>query len=344
MNMPQLISSADYDRLGKDRRTLATRVHRGELVRVRRGFYLSAAEWEKLTAREKYGLRALAFEQLSTKEPVLCGATAALLWGLWIVGTPQKLYAVTEVTAGGRSANGVVRRLGSLSEGVVRCGPFLVTDKLTTTLELINKLSFAYAVAICDSSLRPFDWNNQVNVFAPRDSSPFDQVPVWGPDVPQGPPLSLEQLRAGASSLPTHAARQRALAVINFASALSGSAGESISRVRMFQLGFPTPVLQKTFVLSTGRNALVDFWFDKQKVAGEFDGLGKYLRSGWGGGLSTADRIIAEKKREDQIRAQGVSFARWGWAEMRNTAQLARLLRQAGLPQAHKSAAVGRFR
>lgn len=340
MTMPQLISSADYDRLGKDRRSLAARVRRGEIVRVRRGYYAPAAEWEKLTGKDKYGLRALAFTQLSVNEPVLCHAAAALLWGLWIVGTPTKLHAVTESSGGGRSANGVARHRGSLTNSVLRCGPFLITDKLTTTLELINKLSFAYAVAICDSSLRPFERRGQVNHFTSSGSSPFEHVPVWGPDVPQGRPLTLEQLYAGAALLPTRAARVRVAAVIDFASALSGSAGESISRVRMHQLGFPAPVLQAPFTLDGGKKAQVDFWFPQQRTVGEFDGRGKYLRDDWASGSELPDRLLAEKWREDQIRAQGVTFVRWGWAEMNNAEQLARMLRQAGLPQAWKSAAV----
>ncbi|WP_227878512.1 hypothetical protein [Arthrobacter dokdonensis] len=38
--------------------------------------------------------------------------------------------------------------------------------------------------------------------------------------------------------------------------------------------------------------------------AGEFDGRGKYLRKDWAGGRSLQDRIMAEKNREDQIRAR----------------------------------------
>ncbi|WP_207343854.1 type IV toxin-antitoxin system AbiEi family antitoxin domain-containing protein [Arthrobacter sp. E3] len=37
MDAPKLIRSADYARLGQDRRKLATLHHRGEIVRIRRG-------------------------------------------------------------------------------------------------------------------------------------------------------------------------------------------------------------------------------------------------------------------------------------------------------------------
>ncbi|MHA7306727.1 hypothetical protein ACX80E_16040 [Arthrobacter sp. TMN-49] len=333
MTTPRLISSADYDRFGQDRRKLATLQQRGQLVRVRRGIYVETAEWNKLAENERYGLKALACARLAATEPVFCHATAALLWGLWIVGTPQKLHTVTEVTSSGRSSNGVIRHIGSRTESVLRCGPFLVTDKLTTTLALISTLAFPYAVAVCDSSLQVPRSSADVNQFAAPEADPFERTASWNAGSPQDGPLSVDELLAAAQLLPSRAAQSRTLKVIGFASALSGSAGESLSRVKMFQMGFPVPVLQQKFELSGGRNAFVDFWFKKQRIVGEFDGNGKYLRDDWGGGLSLQDRIMAEKKREDQIRAYGVGFARWDWKEMMHKERFAYILRQAGLRQ-----------
>lgn len=332
MNMPRLIKSEDYDLFGQDRRKLATLQQRGEIIRVRRGIYVETTEWNVLSDAERFGLKALACANLAATEPVFCHATAALLWGLWIVGTPQKLHMVTEVTTSGRSSNGIVRHIGSRTRGVTRCGPLLVTDMLTTTLQLINTLAFPYALAVCDSSLRAPRRGN-VNLFARPDSDPFEHTPVWKTDSPQGRPLSIEELRGAAETLPGRAAKSRSLKVMEFASDLSGSAGESLSRVKMFEMGFPEPILQEKFVLGGGKNAFVDFWFKEQGIVGEFDGKGKYLRDGWGGGLSLQDRIMAEKKREDQIRAFGVGFARWDWQEMMNKERFGFILCQAGLRQ-----------
>ncbi|MGA7204079.1 MAG: hypothetical protein WBX27_05560 [Specibacter sp.] len=224
---------------------------------------------------------------------------------------------VTESTGGGRSRNGVVRHLGSLNDGVVQCGPFALTDKLTTTMMLINSLAFRYAVAVCDSSLRPPRRGSGRNQFAPAGGgSASRDTPAWDLDVTQGQPLQPAQFMDAAQALPSKAARDRALAVIKFSSGLSGSAGESLSRVAMFIHGFPAPVLQQQFSLRDGREAFVDFWFEEQRLAGEFDGQGKYLRDDWGAGLSIQQRVMAEKQREDQIRAQGVGFVRWVWDEM----------------------------
>ncbi|MFQ4147385.1 type IV toxin-antitoxin system AbiEi family antitoxin domain-containing protein [Arthrobacter sp. LAPM80] len=333
MSMPRLIVPSDLEQLGQDRRKLVDLSNKGELIRLRRGVYVNTAEWLELRPQQQYGLKALAFQQQAQRQPVFCDATAALLWGLWLVGTPQRLHVATEVTAGGRSRNGVQRHIGSTTEGISQCGPFLITNKLSTTLRLIRTLDFPYAVAVCDSGMRAPDRKHSFNRFTPVGADAFPGDPLWQSAYPQGPGLSREELVAAAQLLPSRAAQQRALAVINFASPLSGSAGESLSRAKIHQFGFPAPMLQKRFGLRDGSDAYVDFWFKELQLAGEFDGKGKYLRADWGGGLSIQDRVMKEKQREDQIRAQGVGFVRWDWKEMMNRERFISLLREAGLRQ-----------
>lgn len=333
MSMPRLILPSDLESVGQDRRKLVALCNKGELTRLRRGVYVTASDFRELHPLQQYGLRALAFQQLAPRQPVLCHATAALLWGLWIVGSPQRLHVMTEVTRGGRTENGVIRHRGSMTEGVVHCGPFQLTDKLTTVTQLILSLPFPYAVAVCDSSLRVPNRQHIYNQFTQADRDPQPGEPRWQSNYPQGTPLGREQLAAAADLLPSRAANVRAMAVINFASALSGSAGESISRAKMHMFGFPIPVLQKHFTLRDGSDAFVDFWFEQLRLAGEFDGKEKYLRAGWSGGLSIQDRVLKEKQREDQIRSQDVGFVRWTWAEMLNRERFIALLRQAGLRQ-----------
>ncbi|SED97987.1 Transcriptional regulator, AbiEi antitoxin, Type IV TA system [Arthrobacter alpinus] len=331
MNKPRLILPSDLRLVGQDPRKLAQLHRKGELVRLRRGVYAKSTDWNSLNPTEQYGLRVAAFQALVPRQPVLCHATAALLWGLWVVGLPSKLHVVTEVATSGRSNNGVIRHVGSLTEGIVQCGQFLLTDKQTTTIALIKELSFPYAVAVCDSALRTPEQRQAVNQFTPAGTEPVLHEPSWTTDGTQGSELSCHDLLAAAGQLTSRASRERTSAVINFASALSGSAGESISRAKMHQLGFPPPVLQKHYLLRDGSDAFVDFWFKEQNLAGEFDGKGKYTRSDWGGGLSIQDRVMKEKAREDQIRAQGVRFVRWTWQELSDRNRFEQPLRQAGL-------------
>lgn len=332
MNNPRLILPSDFRLAGQDPRVLAQRTKKGELVRVRRGVYTKSSDWTSANPAERYGLQAAAFQALAPRQPVFCHATAARLWGLWIVGLPNKLHVVTEVVTSGRSNNGVIRRTGSLTDNVVQCGSFRLTDKLTTAFALIRTLSFPYAVAVCDSALRRPEQKHAVNHMVSLHLRPLAQEPSWETDGPQGPAVTPYEFRELAALLPSRAARERALTVINFASALSGSAGESISRARMHQLGFPAPILQKEFTLRTGKAAFVDFWFRDLGLAGEFDGKAKYLRADWDGG-SMEERLWKEKLREDDIRSQGVRFVRWTWCEVDNRNTFEQLLRRAGLPQ-----------
>ncbi|WP_218711431.1 type IV toxin-antitoxin system AbiEi family antitoxin domain-containing protein [Arthrobacter sp. BF1] len=333
MSMPRLILPSDFEKSGRDRRQLVALCNYGELTRVRRGVYAKTAAVRELSPLQNYGLHVLAFQALTSRQPVLCHASAALLWGLWIVGTPQRLHVMTDVMLGGRNENGVIRHRGSMTDGLQRCGPFLLTDKLTTVVQLILALDFPYAVAICDSSLRAPEKKHLFNDFTPptMDSAQFD--PLWQSTYPQGQVLRREDLMVAADNLPNATARKRALSVISFANPLSGSAGESISRAKMHLFGFPAPVLQKHFTLRDGSDAFTDFWFEKIKLVGEFDGKGKYLRDDWGGGLSIQDRVMKEKQRENQIRAQVSGFVRWEWKEMMNRERFISLLREAGLRQ-----------
>lgn len=331
MSSPRLIRPQTLHNVGLDPRTLVTRQQRGELQRVRRGVYVDASEWAALSATQRYGLRALAYQQSAQSQPIFSHETAAMLWGLWLVGMPPALHVLTKHASGGRSKNGVVRHFGNTTDSIISCGTFRITDKISTVIALMTTLDFPYAVAVCDSSLRVCAPQYQFNLFTRTDNPYLD--PTWQTNHPQGLSLRKDELLAAAAELPSQAARRRALAVINFSSGLSESAGESISRAMMHMYGFPAPTLQHRFVLRNGANAFADFYFEEFTLVGEFDGKGKYLKAEWARGASVADRVMAEKAREDQIRAQGVRVVRWDWAELMNRERFVATLRAAGLPQ-----------
>lgn len=94
MNTPRLILTSDLTGSGEDARTLAARCKRQELKRLRQGVYVHVMEWDQASAATRYGLEVAAFAHLATR-PVLCFATAAMLWGLWIVGTPKVIHVLT---------------------------------------------------------------------------------------------------------------------------------------------------------------------------------------------------------------------------------------------------------
>ncbi|MEO5920648.1 MAG: hypothetical protein ABIQ01_05835 [Pseudolysinimonas sp.] len=122
---------------------------------------------------------------------------------------------------------------------------------------------------------------------------------------------------------------RRALA---FADPRSGSPGESISRAVMHEYGFPAPELQTEFRDRRGLAGIVDFWWPEFQLIGEFDGRSKYTDDVLLGGRTPADVVIAEKAREDRLRALGPRVTRWDWMTVIGEG-LGMHLVQAGLPR-----------
>ena len=127
----------------------------------------------------------------------------------------------------------------------------------------------------------------------------------------------------------------RASAAVEFADGRSGSGGESLSRVGIFQLGFERPELQVRHPHPEGYYD-VDFEWPRRKdrppTIGEFDGVMKYLSKRYRDGREAGEVVVAEKYREDILRGQGNGFVRWGWTEARKPVRLLRpMLLRAGI-------------
>lgn len=98
--------------------------------------------------------------------------------------------------------------------------------------------------------------------------------------------------------------------VVAHASPTAESAGESLARLVLVDLGYVV-IPQFRIVLEGGRVlARVDFYLPELGVVVEFDGRVKYE------GHEGAAALAAEKKREDGIRALGYGMARLVWADL----------------------------
>ncbi|MGW7683866.1 type IV toxin-antitoxin system AbiEi family antitoxin domain-containing protein [Kribbella sp. NPDC054772] len=113
-----------------------------------------------------------------------------------------------------------------------------------------------------------------------------------------------------------------ARAAARFANGLSESVGESRLRVLMANQGLPTPELQVEIRDHQGRFvARVDFLVAPRGVV-EFDGAAKYG--------DNSDAIVAEKWREDRLRACGYHVARVSWADLDQPHTTANRIRNCG--------------
>ena len=94
---------------------------------------------------------------------------------------------------------------------------------------------------------------------------------------------------------------------------------ESDSWAYFLQHRIPLPDMQVELRSGSGRFiARVDFWWKRARLAGECDGRLKYL---------TPHDVYAEKRREDEIRAEGCGVVRWGAVDLRSPQLAARLRR-----------------
>jgi len=98
------------------------------------------------------------------------------------------------------------------------------------------------------------------------------------------------------------------------------------------EAGLPAPELQVPFSDRAGRIGVVDFWWPDHQLIGEFDGVSKYVRDEFTGGRDPAEVVVAEKVREDRLRALGPGVARWGWSVAWAPYMLQAQLRERGLP------------
>lgn len=130
------------------------------------------------------------------------------------------------------------------------------------------------------------------------------------------------------------AVRRRGLAqartAVELANARSESVGESVSRVAIWWLGLPPPVLQYE-VRVAGATYRADFAWPEQRVLGEFDGKIKYdelVRTD----DTAAAVIMREKRRDADLVSAGWRVLHWTFDDVRQPNRLGRLLRPWLLP------------
>ena len=283
----------------------------GMFVRLAHGVYLPSDVWTTLSSDDRFVASIHAAQRTSRRDLVFSHMLAAALWGLPLVGQwPPRPEVVTSDASGGRSRQTYVARLGSVPRNPDVVDGLMVTALGQTLVDVAHRAPLTTSVAMLDFALR-----------APvRAETGLRAVRVTGAEL-------AHQFETSART----AGRTLCARALDLCDGGSGSAGESLSRVNMHLLGLPMPMLQVPFRDSRGLIGYVDFWWPQFNVIGEFDGFGKYLREELRAGRSTADVVLAEKAREDRLRALGPTVTRWGWATARSPALIGRHLREAGV-------------
>ncbi|WP_104477503.1 hypothetical protein [Microterricola pindariensis] len=305
-----LVLTRDAEAIGL-RETLLTARHAARLLPLRRGVYVSAEDAAAMGPVAGYRAMTLAVG-LQRRAPVFAGFSAAVLWGLPVVGTvPDEVYLLARGPSG-RRRNGVVEFAHRDAVGIDVQDGLLLTSLPDALLDVARTFPLATALVMVDAALR---------------INRFDAVP---------PRVTPEELAAAFERRLPFPGSARVRAVFDRGTSLAESPLETVSRVQIEGLGFPAPVLQHPVRLPrSGRTVFLDMAWPEYGVWGEADGDGKYL----GNAVSAGDRrspasiVLEEKKRENAVRAATRwTPTRWDWTEA-NRAQLLRaILLEAGLP------------
>lgn len=311
--------------VGVPAHTLRRLSSEGVLHGIRRGVYVAGSRWRAADHAERYRLLVRATVLTAGNSPVLSRHSAAVLHGLPIIGGwPATVHILTPGASGGSTARFTTSHMGPAPESTEDVEGCRVTSLARTLVDVAASSPFLVGVTMVDHALR-------------LEQERADREQRWRSDVtpaPGRPVLTREELYRELERVSPRTGRRQAERVIEFASPLAANPGETLSRVRIFQLGFAAPELQVCFPDILGGNAWVDFFWRRVRKIGEFDG---YLKYGTGPVLGDRDPssvVWQEKQREDALRARVRSFDRWGWDLALSATRFHTFLTERGVPRA----------
>lgn len=340
-DIPLMLSSAD-----RPEKDWGHQLHRaaaaGTAIRLRPGAFVQTSPWNKAFPRERHLASALSIAMTSRKPPVFARETALMLHRLPMNKIPRQV----KLRASSVGAAGTTRRLQPKassrplfaerrlaypkawtdSPGADRAATSLVLDGqivlraedlYLTLADSLPHMARGSAIMVADAVLSG-------RRLADDGKHPIVAAPVGNKEFLGLANLCLTQKAAVAF---------RQLAA--FASPLSESPGESLSRFCIDDLGFQPPELQHQIRDAHGtRLGIVDFWWEELRLAGEFDGKKKYTGGDSYSGKDIDSVIREEKLRVERIQEEGIRFVRWMWADLTTPQLLAEKLSRAGVPRA----------
>jgi hypothetical protein len=272
---------AGYDK-GELRRLQRT----GELTHVRRGAWLRGSDSDELSREERHRRLVEAVAVQTLPGAVVSHGSAAVVHELPVwSGATQRVHLTRSRSSGAKRRSDVDLHAARLPSGhVVTVAGLPVTSLARTVADLARTLPFEQAVAAGDrAAALGLDFGDLEDVLRAMEQWP-----------------GVRQARR----------------VADFLDGRSESAGESVSRVRLWEQGLPIPVPQHEVYDHEGTFlARVDFCWQDRRTVGEFDGRVKYgalLQPG----QRIEDVVYAEKLREDALRDAGWQVVRWIWADL----------------------------
>jgi predicted transcriptional regulator of viral defense system len=281
--IPEIMTTGELLRQGKSPRQIQTLVARGVLLRLAHGVYASAEFAERFRQVPEGDAMFRAAAVLATSAPgsVASHQTAAQLHGLDVLtqSLPGRVSLTRPPGLGSRSGKRNVHvHSAALPAGQVgaRFG-VPVTTVPRTVVDLARELDFTAGVVVADSALHQ-------RLTAKQE---------------------LREVLAGCRGWP---ATSKVARVIDFADGLAESVLESIARVLLRELGFPSPELQVEIRGEHGFIGRVDFLWRQFRTIAEVDGALKYI--------GDPMRARLELRRDRELRRAGYEVEHFGWRDI----------------------------
>ena len=314
-----LVTLSALREAGLTARALQQLLEQHELVRVRHGIYAFGPLWREGGADGRYRLLVRATAAAAEHPLIVSHHSAAVMHGLpTIGGWPSTVHTIATNATGGSTARLTTSHRGVPAPDTVEIDGLTVTSLARTLVDVAACSSMLVGVTMIDLALR------EVDRVVPE---------AWARGVVPGLVLTAGDLRAELATVNPRAGARQAEKSINFGNGLSANPGETLSRVRIFELGFEVPELQVYFEVN-GQSFWVDFFWRAIRKIGEFDGALKYTRGAVLGDRDPGEVVAREKWREDLLRPHVDSFSRWGWDLAYSPRQFRAYLTDKGMPRA----------
>jgi hypothetical protein len=290
-------------------RALRARARAGELRRIAHGRYVPVDAWDRLRPEHRHHVLVRSLVDRIRPHFVVSYLSAAAVLGVpFLRPWPGRVHLIRPgEDARTTSATFVVH--ADFDPGMRRTWRFRADDLQVTgfdrtAVDLAMTLSFLDGVVALDRLLR------------------------LGADV--------QTVRDGIERRSTRG-RRRALRSLGFADSAADTPGESVARVRLDEYGAPRAVTQHRFRERGHPDIVVDLWLPDVGVAIEFDGEVKYRDRALRAGASAEDIVIAEKYREDRLRAfdEVQHVVRLAWSDLWSETSFRGKLRRAHVPMRH---------
>lgn len=303
------LTSAAALGIGVSARELRRLVRTGELVRVGHGAYVEGSALRAASPEEAHLLRARAILADAPPGVVLSHHSAALVWGLPLVGKPPEHVHLMRVGAGSRRATSRYTIHGR------------APGASFTTRQSLPVVEASHA------------WCGVARTLG------LEQAVVAGDGALHQDLMSLSRAAQAvqpASRAPGHGVAAAALTLVD---GRSESAGESRCRLLLHHLGYDVELQVEIVARDLRFVARVDFRLRGEMVLIEFDGLIKYGRPGERGDRAA---LVAEKQREDRLRALGYEVVRLTWDDLAHPERVRKLIEAARARAAHRSARIAK--